>query len=108
MKGHQSDEGGERPCSRQKGQYEPELGYERDHGAFTKHGKVQYGQRSEEGRVGRDRDMESLAVWNSPQCSGKPATEGSEVRHGGTQIGGRSQAAEYVGALHTPPHGRGM
>lgn len=85
----------------------PKLGGERDHGAFTEHGKVQYGQRSEEGRVGRDRAMESLAVWNLPQCSRKPATEGFEVRHGGTQIAGRSQAAEYVGALHTPPHGRG-
>lgn len=32
---------------------------------------VQYGQRREEGRVGRDRAVESLAVWNSPQCSRK-------------------------------------
>lgn len=79
----------------------PKPGDERDRGAFTKHRQVQYGQRREEGRVGRDRAVESLAVWNSPQCSRKPATEGSEVRHGGTQVGGRGRAAEYVG-LSTP------
>lgn len=79
----------------------PKPGDERDRGAFTKHRQVQYGQRREEGRVGRDRAVESLAVWNSPQCSRKPATEGSEVRHGGTQVGGEV-AAEHVDSTPHP------
>lgn len=57
LAGDQPDEGEERACSRQKGQHVPNLGGKREHDVLREHEKkIQNGQSSEEGRLGRGRD----------------------------------------------------
>lgn len=72
----------------------PKLGGEREQDALREWSKVHYGQRSEEGGVGRGRAVEGLACPirlfdpNKFQCSGKPAIEVFSVRREGLRFEG--------------------